>query len=74
MIVTKGDANRYAEQWEVDPGVKVGVAFVRVRYLGHVLGFGTTLPGQVLIFGTAIALAAALQIARRRRIARGIRH
>ena len=74
MIVTKGDGNRYAEQWEVDPGGKVGVAFVRIRYLGHVLGLGTTTPGKLLIFGTIIALGTALQIARRRRMARGIRH
>ena len=71
LVVTKGDANRDAEQWEIGPREKVGVALVRVRYLGHVLGFVTTIPGKGLTFGIifalAVPLAVTLQMARRRR-------
>ena len=35
LLVTRGEANRYAEEWQVSPVGKVGVVFVRVRFAGQ---------------------------------------
>jgi len=39
LIVTRGDANHYAEEWQVDPRGKVGVTSVRIRFAGHLFSF-----------------------------------
>lgn len=65
FIVTKGDANSYAEEWIIGAGEKVGAAFVRVRFLGHALNFGRSMPGRVLTLGSGIALVVVLIMLRR---------
>ena len=70
-MVTKGDANRYAEEWQVDPGSKVGVALVRVRFAGHLFRFLKTLPGVALLAVGAVAMLVTLWMARRRRLTHG---
>ena len=69
LLVTKGDANHYAEEWEVGPGSKVGVAIVRIRFAGHLFRFLKTVPGIVLLVVVAAAMSVALWMARRRRLA-----
>ncbi len=71
LMVTKGDANRYAEEWQVDPGGKVGVAFVRVRFTGKAVRFLKTIPGMILLLVGAVTLSVALWMARRRRLTHG---
>ena len=71
LLVTKGDANYYAEEWEVDPGSKVGVARMRIKFAGHLFRFLETVPGTVLLVVGTTALAVAFWMARRRRLAHG---
>jgi signal peptidase I len=71
LVVTKGDANHYAEEWEVGPGSKVGVVLVRVRFAGHVFRFVKTTPGIALLVVGAVAMSVALWMAHRRRLSHG---
>ena len=71
LVLTKGDANRYAEEWQVGPGGKVGVAFVRVRFVGQVVRFLETIPGMIMLLVGIVAMSVALWMARRRRLAHG---
>jgi len=69
LVVTKGDANHYAEEWEMGPRSKVGVAFVRIRFAGQVVRFLKTIPGIVLLMVSAVAMSVALWMVHRRRLA-----
>ncbi len=69
LLVTKGEANRYAEEWQIGLGDKVGVTFLRVRFTGQIVRFLKTIPGMTLLLGGAVTLSVALWIARRRRLA-----
>ena len=69
VVVTKGDANYYTEEWEIGLGSKVGVAFLRVRFAGQVFRFLNTMPGIVLLVVSAAAMSIALWIAHRRHLA-----
>ena len=48
LLVTKGDANQYAEEWEISADETVGVMLVRVHFVGYIFEF---LHGT---FGTAL--------------------
>jgi signal peptidase len=71
LVVTKGDANHYAEEWEMGPGSKMGVALVRVRFAGQVFRFLKTPVGIALLVVSAVAMSVALWMAHRRRLAHG---
>ena len=71
LVVTKGDANRYTEEWKVDPGSKMGVASVRIRFAGQVVRFLKTVPGMILLLIGIVAVSVALWITRRKRLTHG---
>jgi len=71
LLETKGDASQFAEEWEVGHGSKVGVAFVRVRFVGQVVEFLRTIPGIVLLLAVTVTLSVTLWLAHRRRLAHG---
>lgn len=69
LLVTNGDANHHAEEWQIGMGDKVGAAFLRVRFTGQVVRFLKTIPGMILLLVGAVTLSMALWMARRRRLA-----
>ena len=60
FVVTKGDANLYAEEWVIGDGEKVGVACIRVRFFGYALNFGRNMPGRILTLASGVALVVVL--------------
>ncbi|MEE9201610.1 MAG: signal peptidase I [Dehalococcoidia bacterium] len=67
-MVTKGDANRWAEEWEAEPGQTVGVAVAHVPFVGYLVRFAHTLAGRIVLLVTVAALVLALALMRRRRV------
>jgi len=66
IVVTKGDANLFAEEWEVSAGETVEVAFARVRFAGHVVEFLDTLFGRVLFIAVPVVALIAMWVRRKR--------
>jgi len=66
LVVTKGDANRFAEAWEISASRKVAVAFARVRFVGYVLDFLNTLFGRVLFIAVPVVALIAIWVRRKR--------
>ena len=56
LFQTRGDANQSTEWWHIGAEQKIEVAFLRVRFVGHLLEFSQTLPGLILLFCSGIAL------------------
>jgi len=72
LVVTKGNANRFAEEWEIGASGKVAVAFARVRFAGYVLDFLGTLFGKVLLIGVPVVALIAMSVRRKRMKLRAI--
>jgi len=66
LVVTKGDANRFAEAWEISADTTVEVAFARVRLAGYALDFLDTLFGRVLLIGVPVVALIAMWVRRKR--------
>jgi len=66
IVVTKGDANLFAEEWEVSAGETVEVAFARVRFAGYALEFLDTLFGRVLFIAVPVVALIAMWLRRKR--------
>ena len=65
LLETKGDANRFAEEWEINANATVGVSVARVPFAGYVFEFLVSLGGIVLLLGLAVS-AIAIYVCRRR--------
>jgi len=70
LVVTKGDANQFAEAWEISADTTVAVTFARIRLAGHVLDFLDTLFGRVLFIAVPLVALIAMWV-RRKRMASG---
>lgn len=68
LVVTKGDANRFAEAWEISVDGTVAVALARVRFAGYVLEFLGSIFGRVLLIAVPMVALIAMWV-RRGRIA-----
>jgi len=66
LVVTKGDANRFAEAWEISASGTVAVSFARVRFAGYVLEFLGSIFGRALLIGFAVATVIAMWVRRGR--------
>lgn len=66
LVVTKGDANQFAEEWEVSVGEIVEVVFARVRFAGYVLDSLDTLFGRVLFIVVPVVALIAMWVRRAR--------
>ena len=66
LVVTKGDANRFAEAWEISADERVPVSVARVRFAGYALDFLDTLFGRVLFIAVPVVALIAMWIRRKR--------
>ena len=66
LVVTKGDANRFAEAWEISADGTVAVALARVRFAGYVLEFLGSIFGRVLLIGVPVVALIAMWVRRKR--------
>jgi len=66
LVVTKGDANRFAEGWEISAGETAAVAFARVRFAGYALDFLDSIFGRILLIGVPVATLVAMWVRRKR--------
>jgi len=58
LVVTKGDADHYAEEWEINAGETVGVILVGVHFVGYIFEFLDSTFGTVLLSGFVATLVA----------------
>ena len=66
LVVTKGDANQFAEAWEISASGTVAVSFARVRFAGYALDFLDTLFGRVLFIAVPVVALIAMWVRRKR--------
>jgi len=65
IVVTKGDANQFAELWEIGTDATVAVTFARARYAGYTLEFLSGIPARTLLIGAAVATVIAMWVQRK---------
>jgi len=68
LVVTKGDANRFTEDWEISADWTVALVLAHVPFGGYVWEFLDSIFGKVLIIGAVVTLIVIL--IRRRRMTR----
>jgi len=69
LLVTKGDANWFTEEWEISADGTVEVLLARVHFAGYVLDFFDSILGIALLIGVVVTLLAIW--VHRARMARG---
>jgi signal peptidase len=62
--VTKGDANNTVERWRVPANGTIGRVVYRVPQLGYAMSYVRTPYGRIVLIGIAIAVIAAIALAR----------
>jgi len=71
LVVTKGDANRFAEACEISADGTVAVALARVRFAGYVLEFLGSIFGRVLLIAVPMVALIAMWVRRGRIVPSG---
>jgi len=67
LLVTKGDANWFTEEWKIGADEKVAVLLVRVPYAGYVVEFLISTLGKALLICFAVGTLIAIVVRRARR-------
>jgi len=66
LVVTKGDANQFAEEWVISADGTLAVSVARVRFAGYVFEFFASMIVRALFIGVLVATLVAMWMRRRR--------